>query len=121
MGGTPPPPASKPNPFVRAMLMVAALIGLPVAFSQEVIQENAALLSALHWVWGLLALYCLWRVLAGWWRRSRNAARRKREVRIEKSFDDPITLAVGPASDNPTRASAQRNLPDYCLQLIGRD
>jgi hypothetical protein len=105
-GGAFAPLASKPNPFMRAMLMVAALIGLPVASSQSVIQDNAAVLSVLHWAWGLLALYCVWRLLAGLWRRSRNAARRKREVRTEKSFDDAITLAVGPASDNPTRASA---------------
>jgi len=120
VGGA-PPQLAKPNPFMRTTMMAAALIGLPVAFSLPVIQDNVAVLSALHWAWGLLALYCLWRLLNGVWQRRRKSARRKREARIEKSLDDPITLAVAGTADCPTRASAQRNLPDYCLQLIGRD
>jgi len=116
-----PKPAAKPKPWKRAMLMAAALIGLPLAFSQPAIQDNPAVLSGLHWAWGLLALYCLWRLLSALWRAKRNSVRRKREARIEKSLDDPITIAVGSATDCPTRASAQRNLPDYCLQLMSRD
>jgi hypothetical protein len=119
VGGT-PPPVAKPNPWKRGMLMAAALIGLPVAFSQPAIQDNPALLSALEWGWGLLAIYCLLRVLAGLWRRAGSTARRRRQMRIEKSLDDPVTLAVAQASDNPTRASAERNLPDYCRQLMSR-
>jgi len=120
VGGAPPQPA-KPNPWKRTMLMAAALIGLPVAFSQPAIEDNPAVLSGLHWAWGLLALYCLLRVLGSLWRRAGNTVRRRRETRIEKSLDDPITLAVAQAADNPTRASAERNLPDYCRQLMSRD
>jgi hypothetical protein len=120
-GGAPPPPAEtpqRPNPQKRATLLVAALILMPMVSSLPAIHDNLALLRTLQWTWGLVALYCLFRVLGNLWRRAGSLMRHRSEARSAKCLDDPITLAVGAASGCPSRASAQRNLPDYCVQLM---
>jgi hypothetical protein len=117
VGGA-PPPASKPHPWMRGMGIVAALITIPIVSALPTMQYNPNLSIALHWAWGLLALYSLYRVLRVLWHRAGRVMDRRRQVRIAKSLDEPISIALGSVGGSPTRASIERNLPNYCEKLL---
>jgi hypothetical protein len=122
MGNLGTSPASRTSHRWRnRVLLLVALIGIPVALTLPELQNFPALLDAMRWGWIALTLFWVFRVLRGLWQRAARRRTERKQARSAQSHDDPVSIAVGTVSDNPTRASAQRNLPDYCLRLLSRE
>jgi hypothetical protein len=103
---------------VSLVLAVAIPAGMPQLRASEAIPARDAVLAALPWLWDascvFLALYLAWAFLRLLRRGAgRLAARRKAQAELA-----PIAGLLSPPSFSPSRASAQRNLPDYARRLI---
>lgn len=49
----------------------------------------------------------------------RSGAKPSGRGKAEAADDSPVAWMLGPAASSPTRAEAERNLPDYCARLGG--
>ena len=116
----PPLPKKK-----RAWKLVAGALPLLVAIpaylgaikrDHEAIPNEVAL--ALVVLWGVACLYVAWKLLRPVWRGVKWLSARRATRRRAKAEAAPVAWLVGRASSSPSRASAQRNLPEYCARLI---
>jgi hypothetical protein len=122
MGRTDSTPTAAPKRrWKRGVLTALVLLIVPAMCTLPAVIANTALFNVLRWGWLLLVFYLVFRVLRRMFRGAWNRMGRSRQARMDKAMDAPIEFAVGRASGCPTRASAERNLPDYCLRIMGRN
>jgi uncharacterized membrane protein len=100
---------------VCAMLLA---LGLP----QIHLVRGSGFEAMVNWLWLAACLYLLsmmvWTVLRVRMRRHKvkvEVAKAKAEAEAK---DAPVSLLLPPASFSPSRAMAERALPDYCLRLM---
>jgi hypothetical protein len=112
------PPSSPKRRHGRLRIVVAALLALAIpAFVGD---GGDAVSSALTCLWLLACLYLAFRLL----RRILRRGRKHREQAAVASKGETampfVTWVMDRASSSPSRAEAQRNVPDYCARLLPR-
>lgn len=101
----------------RAVVVIALLLAvvLPMAF------RHAPPPGVLY-LWAGVCLFLLWRFGSMLWRGVRRivapAARRGVKAKSAEEADAPVGWLLPPASSSPSRASAERRLPQYCARLL---
>jgi hypothetical protein len=68
-------------------------------------------------IWCVACLILVWKLLA-LLRRMLKRASSRAVARQAKADDEPVTWLLGRPSASPSRAEAERNLPEYCAGLI---
>jgi hypothetical protein len=116
-GTASPPP--KRRRWKLAVISVLLLLAVPVLSGLPTVQANTAVLNGLRCFWLLLALYWFVRLIKRIFGAAKSRLGQRREASVEKAMEATIEFAIGRASECPTRASAERGLPDYCLRLMG--
>lgn len=120
MGGEDEPPRPKKRRR-RGWVFVtgAALLVLGIPFCLPSRGEQGELGLVLTLLWCAACLYLFFAVVRGILRR----VVARRTVRAErgkaKAEAAPVAWLVGRASSSPSRAAAERNLPEYARRLIG--
>jgi hypothetical protein len=101
---------------------VALFVAIPVCLPQ--IQSNGALpyreqlVTALTLLWCLAGLILAWKFLRLCWRVVRRSAAKSAERRRVEAENAPVAWLVGVPSSSPSRAEAERALPEYCARLL---
>ena len=116
-----PPPAKKSRVWSRIIAAALLLVVIPAYLRQEPDAERFA--TPLEWIWVATGIFLLWNLFALVWRSVRRSAGRSTVAKQSKTKEveaAPVTWVGGPASFSPSRADAQRNLPEYSARLIGR-
>ena len=103
-----------------AVLFVVIPVCVPQIQSNQTIPGREALATALTWLWGLACLILAWKSLRLCWRLVRRSAARRTERRQVEAENAPVAWLVGVPSSSPSRAEAERALPEYCARLIAR-
>jgi hypothetical protein len=122
MGGTDSAPVVTTNRrgTKLAFLIPLGFITILWLASVSAVQDSPALLNTLRAAFVLLALYGGFRLLRRILQGARKTLGKVKEPAAKEALDEPIQLAVSGTKDSPTRADAERNLPDYCLPLMAR-
>jgi hypothetical protein len=111
--------AQKPRrKWVLRTITALLFAGIP-AYLPE-IQDGDPLLTALTALWMAVCLYLAFKVMRGLARRMMKRRTVKAEVAKARADAAPVAWPLDRASSSPSRAEAERNLPEYCARLLER-
>jgi hypothetical protein len=105
---------------ILTALATALVVLGPLLDSLPLVQANDLLGQGLHWAWVVAVLWVGFKLLRVMWRHV-GKMRIHRQVRhAKKAMETPVALAVAKSFSSPTRASIEKNLPDYCRRLMAQ-
>jgi hypothetical protein len=102
-----------------ALLLVLIPAYLLQIKNNEAIPNHEAVATGLIWLHVAVCLFLGWKVVALFWRFVMRRAASSKERRRAKAEAAPVAWLLGCASSSPSRAAAQRELPEYSARLIG--
>jgi hypothetical protein len=96
----------------------SALLAMGIPFCLPSTAEPRDLGAVLTTLWCAAWLYLAFALVRGVLRRV--VARRKAKAEVAQAKDEaaPVAWLMGRASSSPSRADAERDLPEYCARLI---
>jgi hypothetical protein len=104
------PPLPRPRSYRWVYFILTAFaIGVPASLSS--VHDNGES-TALVWLWMLSCLLLFVKLC-------RVMMRRRKQRREVEGLSAPIEWAMGRASSSPSRAVAQKQLPEYVLRVLG--
>jgi len=117
-------PKKRGRVWMRVIVALLLVIGIPAWAPQirnnlAAIPFGEALANALVALWLAACLYLVWRLVRTLWVMLRRSASSAAERRREKAENAPVAWLVGLPSSSPSRAEAERELPEYCAGLLG--
>lgn len=116
MGGESVPAAGKRSPaklWGGAVVLVAVLLTLRWLFPNQPQQGHA---FAVVWCFAFAVLVVFRLVLL-----LRRRSGKRAVLKQAKSEAEPVTWVVGRASSSPSRAEAEKNLPEYAARVLSRE
>jgi hypothetical protein len=118
-----PLPKNKPTTRARVLIAVVLVVAISVYLGQPHpdAANNQPLTTTLGFILAAASLYLAWKFIAFFGRKAYGlvTGRKGRQaITGETQTDAPVTWLVGRASSSPSRAQAQKALPEYCARLI---
>ena len=100
------------------VVTVAVLLVFAIpAYLTQIRNDSEQVASVLNWLWVAICLFLVFKSFGLVRRFFARSSARSTALRQTKEEAEPVTWLVGRASSSPSRAEAQRNLPEYVARL----
>jgi hypothetical protein len=105
----------------RAFVTASALLVLAIPLLLPSTDKTGTLGPMLAVLWCVACLYLVFALVRGLLRRRAGGHRAETQITTATDEAAPVAWLVDRPSSSPSRAEAERDLPEYCARLISRN